>query len=163
MYSAQPKHRVTTAIAGLLIAGSGLAVATSAYAADPQPVTGAGTGTASSPAAPVQGSAPAQGTASAPGSTGQDGQSGQAGQSAQAAAEPLGRVVSKLPLSIRAAATSDSSYLGSLQPGATITLHCKVLGQNVEGNNRWYRLGNGRAGYVTARYVENLSPVPWCG
>ncbi|MFE3828436.1 SH3 domain-containing protein [Streptomyces sp. NPDC059092] len=78
------------------------------------------------------------------------------------AAEPKGRVVSRLPLSIRERPTSNSGYLGSVQPGAVIALSCKVVGQNVDGNDLWYHLGNGRPGYVAARYVENLSPVPYC-
>jgi hypothetical protein len=154
MYSAHAKHRVTTGIAGLLIAGSGLLAATSAYAADPKPGTGADTGAAAAPAAPAQGSTPAGGTtAAAPTS---------ADQQAQAAAEPRGKVVSRLPLSIRAMATSNSRYLGAFQPGTVIWLHCKVVGQNVEGNKIWYKLGNVRPGDVSARYVQNLSVVPYC-
>jgi hypothetical protein len=154
MYSALAKHRVTTGIAGLLIAGSGLLAATSASAAEPQPSTGSDTGTAAAPAAPAQGSTPAGGTsAAAPTSAARPG---------QAAWQPQGRVVSRLPLSIRAMATSNSRYLGALQPGAVVYLQCKVVGQNVDGNRLWYRLGNGRPGYVTARYVQNLAVVPYC-
>lgn len=83
-------------------------------------------------------------------------------QPAKAAAEPRGKVVSRLPLSIRESATANSRYLGGIQPGAIIHLHCKVTGQNVDGNRLWYKLGNGRPGYVSARYVENLSPVAYC-
>lgn len=39
----------------------------------------------------------------------------------------------------------------------------KVVGQNVDGNNLWCLLGNGRPGYVAARYVQNLGAVPSCG
>lgn len=155
MYSAHARHRVTTAIAGLLIAGSGLLAATSAYAAaDPRPGSGGDTGTAAAPARPAQGSTPAGGTSTAPAA---------ADQPAQAAAEPTGRVVSRLSLSIREQPTSNSRYLGAVQPGAVIALHCKVVGQNVGGNNLWYLLGNGRPGYVAARYVQNLGAVPACG
>jgi hypothetical protein len=143
MYSSLARHRVAAAVAGLLIAGSGALAATPALAAAPAPGAGAG----SAAAAPAGGSSTATPAA---------------GQSAQAAAEPKGKVVSRLPLSIRAQATSNSKYLGSLQPGAVVALHCKVTGQNVDGNNRWYRLGAGRTGYVAARYVQNLATVPWC-
>jgi hypothetical protein len=152
MYSAHAKHRVTTALAGLLIAGSGLLAATSASAADPQPGTRPAT-----TAAP----APAKGTTSANGTTGPTA-GVPATAPAQVAGEPKGRVVSRLPLSIRARATTQSGYLGSFPSGAVIYLHCKVTGQNVAGNNRWYLLGNGHPGYVAARYVQNLSTVPWC-
>ncbi|WP_335980915.1 SH3 domain-containing protein [Streptomyces sp. CA2R106] len=143
MYSAHARHRVTTGIAGLLIAGSGLLAAPSAYAAAPRPAvpadSAAGATTATSAAAPAS-----------------------AGQQTQATAEPQGRVVSRLPLTIREKATSNSRSLGTLQPGTVIWLHCKVVGQNVDGNKLWYLLGNGRPGYVAARYVQNLSAVPYC-
>jgi hypothetical protein len=155
MYSAHAKHRLTATLAGLLIAGTGLLAATSASAADPRPGTGPATGTSSGTAAPATGGTSAHGatgtTAAAPSTT-----------PAQAAAEPKGKVVSRLPLSIRARATTQSGYLGSFPSGAVIYLHCKVTGQNVDGNNRWYLLGNGHPGYVAARYVSNLSTVPWC-
>ncbi|MEW1717979.1 SH3 domain-containing protein [Streptomyces sp. NPDC093109] len=78
------------------------------------------------------------------------------------AALPKGRVVSRIALHIRERATSDSRSLGTLQPGATVPLLCKVHGQNVDGNDLWYRLGDGWSGYVAARYVQNLGPVPFC-
>ncbi|MFD5750823.1 SH3 domain-containing protein [Streptomyces sp. NPDC127033] len=90
------------------------------------------------------------------------GQASPAVQTQTPASEPKGRVVSRLTLSIRERPTSDSAYLGGLRPGAVIALSCKVVGQNVDGNRLWYRLGDGRPGYVAARYVENLSPVPYC-
>lgn len=155
MYASHAKHRLTTALAGLLIAGSGLLAATSASAADPQPGTGPAAGKPSTTA-----QAPAKGTTSANGTTGSTAAAPAA--PAQVAAEPKGRVVSRLPLSIRARATTQSGYLGSFPSGAVIYLHCKVTGQNVDGNNRWYLLGNGHPGYVAARYVQNLSTVPWC-
>ncbi|RDG35520.1 SH3 domain-containing protein, partial [Streptomyces corynorhini] len=73
-----------------------------------------------------------------------------------------GKVVSRLPLHIRERATADSRSLGVLQPGAVVSLSCKVHGQNVGGNDLWYRLGDGRGGYVAARYVQNLAPVAYC-
>jgi hypothetical protein len=125
--------RISGALAGLLIAGSGMLTAT--------PATADGTGTAAVPATAAV-SAPAH--------------------AAPAATEPQGRVVSRLTLSIRERPTTNSGYLGGIQPGAVIYLHCKVTGSNVDGNNIWYLLGNGRPGYVAARYVQNLSPVPRC-
>ena len=141
MYSAHAKPRVTAAIAGLLIAGSGLLVTITASAADAQP-----------------GAAPGYGTSSAPAAGGTTAPTNPPGQ----AAEPTGRVVSQLPLSIREQPTTASAFLGSRTSGAVIHLHCKVVGQNVDGNTLWYELGDGRPGYVAARYVQNLSPVPYC-
>ncbi|WP_051951791.1 SH3 domain-containing protein [Actinacidiphila yeochonensis] len=71
-------------------------------------------------------------------------------------------MVSRLPLTVREYASSDSRALGTLQPGAVVALTCKVVGEKVDGNDRWYRLGAGKKGYVAARYVDNLSAVPWC-
>lgn len=75
---------------------------------------------------------------------------------------PKGKVVSKLPLSVRERPTQSSKYLGALKPGTVVELSCKKHGSNVNGNDLWYLLGNGKPGYVAARYVQNLSPVPLC-
>lgn len=77
------------------------------------------------------------------------------------AARPEGKVVSRLPLSIREQPTTTSRRLGSLAPGSVVTLSCKVRGSDVDGNDLWYRLW-GRQGWVAARYVRNLSPVSYC-
>jgi hypothetical protein len=82
--------------------------------------------------------------------------------SAPVAALPKGKVISRLPLSIRERPTTNSRYLGSFQPGTIITLYCKSRGQNVDGNNLWYLLGGSKPGWVSARYVKNLSPVSYC-
>ncbi len=78
------------------------------------------------------------------------------------AAEPTGKVVSRTNLSIREQPTASSKFLGSIRPGTVIALHCKKNGQNVDGNHLWYMLGNGKPGYVSARYVKNLAAVPYC-
>ena len=75
---------------------------------------------------------------------------------------PQGKVVSRITLNIREYPTTYSDYLGGIKPGTIIPLYCKVRGQNVDGNNIWYLLGGSRPGYVAARYVKNLSPVPYC-
>lgn len=76
--------------------------------------------------------------------------------------EPKGRVVSRTSLLIRQKPTTQSKQLGSFPSGAVIALHCKKVGQNVDGNKLWYLLGNGKPGWVSARYVQNLSPVAYC-
>ncbi|MEU3188715.1 SH3 domain-containing protein [Streptomyces sp. NPDC006923] len=75
---------------------------------------------------------------------------------------PKGKVVSRITLNIREDPTTNSPSLGGLRPGAIVALDCKVRGQNVNGNNLWYLLADGAPGYVAARYVQNLSYVPYC-
>lgn len=132
MYTSRIKRRATVALAVLVIAGSGILAANSAVAAGAS-ATVAGTGT----------------VARAP-------------QPEDTVALPKGKVVSRTALHIRERPTSNSPSLGLLPPGTIVTLRCKVVGQNVEGNDLWYRLGGGRTGYVAARFVENLSPVSYC-
>lgn len=81
--------------------------------------------------------------------------------SAVVVAPPKGKVVAKEPLSIRERPATAAKYLGALKPGSVIELSCKVHGQTVQGNDIWYLLA-GKPGYVSARYVKNLSPVPLC-
>ncbi|MFJ9030641.1 hypothetical protein ACIRQP_19365 [Streptomyces sp. NPDC102274] len=128
-------RRVASALAVLVIAGSGPLAATPAGAAGSPAVSSAADGSAGPPA-----------TRSAKVPVG----------------EPRGKVVSRITLSIREEPTSRSAYLGGLRPGTVIPLFCKVRGENVDGNNLWYLLGDARPGYVAARYVENQSPVPYC-
>ncbi|MGW7003981.1 SH3 domain-containing protein [Streptomyces sp. NPDC054933] len=78
------------------------------------------------------------------------------------AAEPTGKVVSRINLLIREQPTANSKFLGSVRPGTVIALNCKKVGQNVDGNNLWYLLGAHKPGYVSARYVKNLAAVPYC-
>jgi hypothetical protein len=74
----------------------------------------------------------------------------------------IGEVIARLPLNIRAAATTNSAVLGSYAPGTIIHIKCKVNGQNIDGNPRWYKLYY-RTGWVAARYVENIGAAPsWC-
>ncbi|BBA95858.1 hypothetical protein RVR_887 [Actinacidiphila reveromycinica] len=164
MYPAHARHRVTTGIAGLLIAGCGLLAATSAYAVAPRPARPAGTGTgASAPAPDHRGrQAPPSADRRPRADTDQQAPSSAGDQQTFAAAEPQGRVVSRLPLTVREKATSASGSLGSLRSGAVVALHCKAVGQSVDGNTLWYLLGDGRPGYVAARHVQNLSAVPSC-
>ncbi|MEV5510177.1 SH3 domain-containing protein [Streptomyces orinoci] len=76
-------------------------------------------------------------------------------------APPKGKVVSREPLSVRERPTTSAKYLGALKPGSVIELSCKKHGQNVLGNDIWYLLA-AKPGYVSARYVKNLAPVPLC-
>lgn len=75
--------------------------------------------------------------------------------------DPLGKVVSRIDLNVRTRPDTDGRVVGSLRPGKVVKLDCKVIGEKVDGNKRWYKLED-RKGWVAARYVKNLDHVPWC-
>ncbi|HEY5784276.1 MAG TPA: hypothetical protein VIT65_05835 [Microlunatus sp.] len=61
----------------------------------------------------------------------------------------------------RVAPTTAASTAGGLAAGARVSIICKLPGQSVGGNNRWYYLTDGR--WVSARYVTNVGRAPgWC-
>ncbi|MFD9601513.1 SH3 domain-containing protein [Streptomyces sp. NPDC056708] len=73
-----------------------------------------------------------------------------------------GRVVTRhMPLMIRSGPGTGYRVIGSLRPASTVHIPCKKYGRNVRGNHRWYKLSHSK-GYVSARYVRNVSAVPWC-
>jgi hypothetical protein len=49
-----------------------------------------------------------------------------------------------------------------VRPWSRIELVCKTYGDEVDGNDVWYRLVGSSSRWVSARYVENLSPVKVC-
>lgn len=81
--------------------------------------------------------------------------------SAAATSYARGKVVSAVALRIRSRATTNSTALGSVAPGAAVKLACKLHGQKVGGNDLWYNLAD-RPGWLAARYVQNLGAVPFC-
>ncbi|MCX5384106.1 SH3 domain-containing protein [Streptomyces sp. NBC_00083] len=78
------------------------------------------------------------------------------------AAAPTGRVVANGGLWVHQEANTTSKRLTLLPNGTITALQCKKNGQDVGGNKLWYRLGAGKSGWVAARYVQNLAPVPYC-
>ncbi|MFD4856079.1 SH3 domain-containing protein [Streptomyces atratus] len=73
-----------------------------------------------------------------------------------------GRVVTRhMPLRIRSGPGTGHRVIGSLRPASTVHISCKKYGRNVRGNHRWYKLSHSK-GYVSARYVRNVSAIPWC-
>jgi hypothetical protein len=61
----------------------------------------------------------------------------------------------------RVAPTTASAQAGSLANGAGVNIICKLEGQTVSGNNRWYFTTDHR--WVAARYVRNVGRAPgWC-
>ncbi|MEU9101377.1 SH3 domain-containing protein [Streptomyces sp. NPDC048361] len=78
------------------------------------------------------------------------------------AAGPTGRIVANGGLWVHQEANTTSKRITWLPNGTVTALQCKKTGQDVDGNKLWYRLGAGKSGWVAARYVQNLAPVPYC-
>ncbi|MFE6686439.1 SH3 domain-containing protein [Streptomyces sp. NPDC057743] len=75
-----------------------------------------------------------------------------------------GRVVARHELTVRTGPGTNYRAVGSLRHGEVVTLVCKVNGQNVRGNSRWYKLREGRYAWASARYLRPLGAAPgWCG
>ncbi|WP_419995031.1 SH3 domain-containing protein [Streptomyces boninensis] len=72
-----------------------------------------------------------------------------------------GKVVSHTTLNVRGKPSTHSPIIDKLPPGKLIDIECKAYGQNIGGNRIWYKL-KGRPGWVPARYVKNLKPIPFC-
>ncbi|MFD9636441.1 hypothetical protein [Streptomyces violascens] len=72
-----------------------------------------------------------------------------------------GQVISRSGELVRAHPTTSSTKLGAYPTKAQVRIKCKVRGQNVNGNDIWYRLLN-REGWMSARYVINYHYVRWC-
>lgn len=73
-----------------------------------------------------------------------------------------GKVISNQPLAIRELPTSNAGSNGALQPRTIVEVECKAAGESIDGNDLWYLLADDR-GWVSARYVDNLDPIPYCG
>lgn len=71
----------------------------------------------------------------------------------------VGKATEKLTK--RTGPTTSASKAGTVAKGARVNIICKLPGQNVKGNTRWYYLTDGR--WVSARYVDNVGKAPgWC-
>ncbi|MBA0051658.1 SH3 domain-containing protein [Streptomyces sp. AJS327] len=74
-----------------------------------------------------------------------------------------GKVISKLPLMIRNKPNQHGKIIGKLRPGQIVAIICKVKGQVIDGNPRWYKLPAGGYAFASARYIKNIGPAPhWC-
>ncbi|MEV0220121.1 SH3 domain-containing protein [Streptomyces sp. NPDC050704] len=66
-------------------------------------------------------------------------------------------------LNLRDKPTRGSTFLGLLPYGTTVKIFCKTSGENVKGNSLWYLLADGTWAWGTARFIDNIGPVPrWC-
>ncbi|WP_159047838.1 SH3 domain-containing protein [Streptomyces sp. WM6378] len=92
----------------------------------------------------------------------QPGGSAQQAPAAAPAAQPMSKVVANGGVWIHQEANTTSKRLGLLPMGMATAPKCKKIGQSVGGNRIWYKLGAGKEGWVSARYVQNLSRVPYC-
>ncbi|MFB8773431.1 SH3 domain-containing protein [Streptomyces broussonetiae] len=73
-----------------------------------------------------------------------------------------GRVTASTLL-LRSAPNRGSQVIGTAHRGQIVKIFCKTVGQNVDGNNRWYLLTNGTWAWASARYIDNIGPAPrWC-
>lgn len=68
-----------------------------------------------------------------------------------------GRVTTAL-LVAREAPTTRANAHGGLDRGSRVTIHCKLHGQQVRGNDLWNNLDHGL--WVSARFVSNVGPAP---
>lgn len=83
---------------------------------------------------------------------------------APAADYTLGEVVSDRPVSVSTGDPGSLNVCAWVRPGESVRVKYKVLGQNVDGNRVWYRLDiTEDCGWISARYVKALGPVPWGG
>lgn len=76
-----------------------------------------------------------------------------------------GQVIARIGLNVRKRPTTNSPVVDTLPYGTVVQLKCKVNGQWVNGNPRWYKLNDGRFvdGFSAARYISNVGPAPeWC-
>lgn len=74
-----------------------------------------------------------------------------------------GRVVSPIGLLVRSGPSTGYRVIGSLGYGSIVSIECKVRGEWINGNNRWYKLADGRWAWASARYIANIGPAPrWC-
>lgn len=86
------------------------------------------------------------------------GTSGSAHVSALVAKGP--HVDSSTTLTRRSGATTAGRSLGTLAPGAGVTIRCVTTGQSVAGDRTWYRLSNGS--YVSGKYVADAGSPKHC-
>ncbi|MFD9443246.1 SH3 domain-containing protein [Streptomyces sp. NPDC060006] len=74
-----------------------------------------------------------------------------------------GRVTAPGGLNLRDKPTRGSAVIGFAPYGKVVSIFCKTPGENVKGNNLWYLLADGTWAWGTARFIDNIGPVPrWC-
>lgn len=74
-----------------------------------------------------------------------------------------GKVIARTGLKVRSGPSQNYRVTGYLKYGQTVKIKCKVNGQWIDGNPRWYKLANGQWAWASARYIANIGAAPhWC-
>jgi uncharacterized protein YgiM (DUF1202 family) len=71
-----------------------------------------------------------------------------------------GKVIARTGLKIRSGPSQHHKWVGSLKHGQKVKIRCKVNGQWIDGNPRWYKLYDGNYMWASARYIKNIGPAP---
>ncbi|MET9532292.1 MULTISPECIES: SH3 domain-containing protein [unclassified Streptomyces] len=69
-----------------------------------------------------------------------------------------GRVTARTGVLVRSGPSQRYRVVGSYSYNSIIPIVCKVRGENVLGNNLWYKTPKGN--FVSARYVANVGSIP---
>ncbi|MCF6524675.1 SH3 domain-containing protein [Streptomyces sp. JJ36] len=72
----------------------------------------------------------------------------------------LGKVIARTGLKVRTGPSQRHRVVGFLKHGQIVKIRCKVNGQVINGNPRWYKLANGNWMWASARYIKNIGPAP---
>ncbi|MFR9674202.1 SH3 domain-containing protein [Streptomyces sp. TR06-5] len=71
-----------------------------------------------------------------------------------------GKVIARTGLKVRSGPSQHHKWVGSLKYGEVIKIRCKVNGQWIDGNPRWYKLYDGNYMWASARYIKNIGAAP---
>lgn len=71
-----------------------------------------------------------------------------------------GKVIARTGLKVRSGPSQHHKWVGSLRNGEVVKIRCKVNGQWIDGNPRWYKLYNGNYMWASARYIKNIGAAP---
>ncbi|WP_328332571.1 MULTISPECIES: SH3 domain-containing protein [unclassified Streptomyces] len=69
-----------------------------------------------------------------------------------------GRVISRTGVLVRSGPSQRFRVVGSYSFNSIVPIVCKVRGQNVQGNDLWYKTPKGN--FVSARYIANIGAIP---
>ncbi|MEV0370120.1 SH3 domain-containing protein [Streptomyces sp. NPDC050636] len=74
-----------------------------------------------------------------------------------------GKVVAKNGLLKRTGPSTKYKVVGSNPYNKVVKIKCKVNGESIQGNPRWYKLKDGSYAWSSARYIVNIGMAPrWC-
>ncbi|MFD5679141.1 MULTISPECIES: collagen-like domain-containing protein [Streptomyces] len=80
-------------------------------------------------------------------------------QAVEAAAAATGQVVSRTGQHLRERPTAASKSLRLYASGARVSVQCSTRGQVVQGNDQWFKVGNG---WMSGRYLSTSGTVQPC-